>query len=131
MYVHMLSSAVSVCLSVHLELRTHIGHTSVIVHHFHERQVVSLSTVIVVVVVCRCDLYSSCAELHINHLICDNGQLAVTEWMNTCLPYKMLGMRKKKWLRGGGTYRREMREGGARWEGKKGGREREGERGRK
>ena len=39
----------------------------------------------------------------------------------------MLGMRKKKWLRGGGAYKREMREGGERWEGKKGGRKREGE----
>ena len=38
----------------------------------------------------------------------------------------MLGMRKKKWLRGGGAYKREMREGGEMGR-KEGGREREGE----
>jgi hypothetical protein len=70
----------------HLELLTDIGEVSIIVHHLDEGQVMSFPTLVVIVVVSGGDLDSSRTKRHLHHVIGNNGELTVTEWVETFLP---------------------------------------------
>lgn len=75
----------------HLELLADVGDVSIVIHHLNEWKVVPLPTVIVVVVVSRGDLHSSRSKHHVYHLISHDGQFTITEWVETVLPYEVLG----------------------------------------
>ena len=71
----------------HLELLTDIGDVAIIVHHLDEGQVVSLPALVIIMIVSGGDLDGSRTKRHVHHLIGNNGELAIAEWVETVLPH--------------------------------------------
>ena len=85
----------------HLEPRAHIRDHTVVIHHFHKGQIVPHSTIVVIVVVCRSDFHGPRTKSHVDHIISNDWQLALTKWMEAEFPNQVLqGTRDEKGHKG-------------------------------